>query len=102
MRSRLPQPGMSFVSQSLQCFAASGAVAHKAYALSLCSTELNPLPDLPGRSDTVRSKDVAKLNSLPEDRTGEHAELLEQHEFSLARYAVFINAFAILSKKIPG
>ncbi|DBB00492.1 TPA: hypothetical protein ACH3X3_002197 [Trebouxia sp. C0006] len=36
-------------------------------------------------SDTVRSKDVAKLNSLPEDRTGEHAELLEQHEFSLAR-----------------
>ncbi len=92
---------MSFVSQSLQCFAASGAVAHKAYAFSLCLTKLNQLPDLPGRSDTARSKDLAELKSLLEDKNSEYAELLNQHEFSLARYACFMNAFAILSKQMP-
>ncbi|KAA6422652.1 MAG: hypothetical protein FRX49_07512 [Trebouxia sp. A1-2] len=36
-------------------------------------------------SDTSRSKDLAELKSLLEEKSSEYAELLKQHEFSLAR-----------------
>ncbi len=42
---------------------------------------------MPCRSDTARSEDLADLKRLLEEKTSEYAELLKQHEFSLARYA---------------
>ncbi|KAA6422651.1 MAG: hypothetical protein FRX49_07511 [Trebouxia sp. A1-2] len=36
-------------------------------------------------SDTARSKDLAELKSLLEEKSSEYAELLKQHEFLLAR-----------------
>ncbi len=79
---------MSFASTVFAVFA-PGAVAHRAYAFSLCLTQLNQLPEMPGRSDTARSKDLAELKSLLEEKSSKYAELLKQHEFSLARYAAF-------------
>ncbi len=81
---------------------ASGAVAHRrAHAFSLYVIQLKQLPDMPGRSDTACSKDLAELTSLSEDKSREYAELLKQHEFSLARYARLMDAFAILSELGP-
>ena len=94
----------------LTVFAVStpGAVAHPAYVFSLYLTQLSQLPDMHGRSDTARSKDLADFKSLLEDKTSEYAKLLKQHEFSLARYATFhgcvcnpVQANASLNHKYP-
>ena len=36
----------------------------------------------------ARSEDLADLKRQLEETTSEYAELLKQHEFSLARYAI--------------
>ncbi len=66
---------------------APGAVAHREYAFSFYLTQLNQHRDVPGRSDTARSKDLTQLKGLLEEKSSEYAELLKQQECSLARYA---------------
>ena len=49
----------------------------------------SPTNFLTCRSDAARSEDLADLERQLEEKTSECAELLKQHECSLARYATF-------------